>query len=362
MKIKTIGTLAVETLLSVSLNTVQAEKKAATDKAPAKEAAGKQTDRRADRPTRESIIKRFDKDGDGKLSEAERAAARKAISSRGGRTTDRAPGRISEGLRERYQIAAKKIQEDLKDGKITEEQARERQQALRKRLAQSAGRGGDRDTDRSRSSRENLMKEFDKNKDGKLTPDELRPRFVADRNVKDGNRGIQNRSAVTQPLKPLPPVAKQIEGISTRMILKLFGAKGRHGGTESELANYRRVFGFSDTDKDGRHSKKEYIDDGAYLTSQSRRGIFQASDTNNDGYVTESEYIENRLITDEAKLIFSEIDANSNNRLTAMEFLASGKLKDRKLAKGVFKALDTNGDGELVIPEYLRVWGKWARH
>ena len=88
--------------------------------------------------------------------------------SRGGRTTDRAPGRISEGLRERYQIAAKKIQEDLKAGKITETQARERQQALRKRLAQSAGRGGDRDTDRSRSSRESLMKEFDKNKDGKL--------------------------------------------------------------------------------------------------------------------------------------------------------------------------------------------------
>ena len=226
MKIKSIETFAVAVLLSVSLNTAQAEK-AATDKAPAKKAAGKQTDRRADRPTRESIIKRFDKDGDGKLSDTERAAARKAISSRGGRTadrapgriseglreryqiaakkiqedlkagkiteaqarerqqalrkrlaqsagrggdrdTDRAPGRISEGLRERYQIAAKKIQEDLKAGKITEAQARERQQALRKRLAQSAGRGGDRDTDRSRSSRESLMKEFDKNKDGKL--------------------------------------------------------------------------------------------------------------------------------------------------------------------------------------------------
>ena len=226
MKIKSIETFAVAFLLSVSLNTAQAEK-AATDKAPAKKAAGKQTDRRADRPTRESIIKRFDKDGDGKLSDTERAAARKAISSRGGRTadrapgriseglreryqiaakkiqedlkagkiteaqarerqqalrkrlaqsagrggdrdTDRAPGRISEGLRERYQIAAKKIQEDLKAGKITEAQARERQQALRKRLAQSAGRGGDRDTDRSRSSRESLMKEFDKNKDGKL--------------------------------------------------------------------------------------------------------------------------------------------------------------------------------------------------
>ena len=156
------------TLLSVSLNTAQAEK-AATDKAPAKKEAGKQSDRRPDRPTRESIIKRFDKDGDGKLSEAERAAARKAISSRGGRTTDRAPGRISEGLRERYRIASKKIQEDLKAGKITKEQARERQEALRKRLAQSAAnRGGDRDSDRSRFSREAMMKQFDKNKDGKL--------------------------------------------------------------------------------------------------------------------------------------------------------------------------------------------------
>ena len=73
MKIKTIETFAVAFLLSVSLNTAQAEK-AATDKAPAKKAGGKQTDRRADRPTRESIIKRFDKDGDGEISDAEKQA------------------------------------------------------------------------------------------------------------------------------------------------------------------------------------------------------------------------------------------------------------------------------------------------
>ena len=190
MKIKTIETFAVAFLLSVSLNTAQAQK-AATDKVPAKKATGKQTDRRADRPTRETIIKRFDKDGDGKLSDTERAAARKAISSRGGRTTDRAPGRISEGLRERYQIAAKKIQEDLKVGKITETQARERQQALRKRLAQSAGRGGDRDTDRSRSSRESLMKEFDKNNDGKLDEAERNAlrKAMSERSRSRGERG-----------------------------------------------------------------------------------------------------------------------------------------------------------------------------
>ena len=207
------------------------------------------------------------------------------------------------------------------------------------------------------------LKKLDKNKDDKLTAEELRPNFGGNRSGR-GASGIPDRSraSVTRPLKPLPPVAKQIGGVSTREILKLFGAKGRHGGTERELANYRRVFGFTDSDRDGRHSKKEYIENGAYLTAQSRQGIFQASDSNNDGFVSVDEYVENRLITDEAKLIFSDMDANGNNKLTAKELLASGKLKDEKLANGVFKALDTNEDGELVIPEYLRVWGRWARH
>ena len=61
--------------------------------------------------------------------------------------------------------------------------------------------------------------------------------------------------------------------------------------------------------------------------------------------------------TDEAKLIFSVLDANGNNRVTAQELLARGKLIEAKLANGVFKALDTNGDGELVIFEYLPVGG-----
>ena len=70
MKIKTLGTLAAATLLSVSLNTVQAEKdKAVTDKIPAN--AAKKSDRLTDRPTRESIIKRFDKDGDGTITTKE---------------------------------------------------------------------------------------------------------------------------------------------------------------------------------------------------------------------------------------------------------------------------------------------------
>ena len=55
------------------------------------------------------------------------------------------------------------------------------------------------------------------------------------------------------------------------------------------------------------------------------------------------------------------MDANKDNKLTAKELLASKKIADEELAGEVFKALDTNNDGSLVIPEYLRVWGVWAR-
>ena len=46
------------------------------------------------------------------------------------------------------------------------------------------------------------------------------------------------------------------------------------------------------------------------MTPQARAGIFQASDSNGDDVVTEDEYVENRIITDEAKEIFSAMDTN----------------------------------------------------
>ena len=69
----------------------------------------------------------------------------------------------------------------------------------------------------------------------------------------------------------------------------------------------------------------------------------------------------NRLITDEAKEIFHKLDANKDNKLSAKEIISCGKFKDEKLAQAVFKALDVDGNKSLVIPEYLRVWGRWAR-
>ena len=206
------------------------------------------------------------------------------------------------------------------------------------------------------------LKKLDGNLDGKLTNDELRPKFAGENRTPSPNNPLPaSHVKPRQATKPLPPVPDKIAGFGPREILKLFGAQGKQGVDQLTLEGYRRVFGFTDFNKDGRHSKKEYIDGGRYLTRESRSGIFQASDSNRDGFVSQNEYVENRIITDEAKIIFSEMDADDNNRLTAEEMIASKKLKDDKLANKVFDALDTNGDGKLNIPEYLRVWGRWAR-
>ena len=154
---------------------------------------------------------------------------------------------------------------------------------------------------------------------------------------------------------------ERIGGHSPRQILNLFGYRGVLGITDQQVAGYRRVFGFGDANRDGRHSKKEYIEDGFYLTKQARQGIFRATDSDGDGFVTEVEYVINRMITDEAKEIFHKLDANKDNKLSAKEIIACGKFKDEKLAQAVFKALDIDGNKSLVIPEYLRVWGRWAR-
>ena len=161
--------------------------------------------------------------------------------------------------------------------------------------------------------------------------------------------------------EPGPAPDGQIGGLSPRQIVALFGARLADGVGERELSSYRRVFGFGDRDGDGRHSRREYIDEGVYMTRQARQGIFQAADSDDDGFVTRAEYVENRIITDEAKRIFEQVDADQDGRLTAEELVGSGRLEDEALAREVFEALDTNRDGRLILPEYLRVWGRWAR-
>ena len=190
MKIKIINSLAAAALLTGSLGVLQAEEAKSTDAKPAKAKAAK----KSDRPSRESIIKRFDKDGDGKLNEAERKAAGAARKAQGARQSDRVSdkARPNSGGREGYAAAAKRIKEAVKAGKITEAQGKERLAAYRKRMGE--GRG---DSGRSRQTREELMKRYDKNKDGKLDEGEraaLR-KAMSDRNSGKRSPGSDEKNA-----------------------------------------------------------------------------------------------------------------------------------------------------------------------
>jgi hypothetical protein len=104
------------------------------------------------RPDMQEILKKFDKDGDGKLNDAERAEAMKA---RGG-----APGAGGRPDPARMQELIKKFDKDG-DGKLSDA---ERQEAMKARGAAPGGKPGE----GGRPSREELIKKFDKNGDGQL--------------------------------------------------------------------------------------------------------------------------------------------------------------------------------------------------
>ncbi|MFP6666758.1 MAG: hypothetical protein VB876_05570 [Pirellulales bacterium] len=152
----------------------------------------------------------------------------------------------------------------------------------------------------------------------------------------------------------------KIGGIDVATVLQRLGAKMEQGATLRQLNDYSRHFSLVDRNRDGRHSKVEFIDNGNYLTPRARRGIFNAADNDSDGFVTKAEYVLNRVITDEAKRIVQAMDDDKDGTVQRTEFV-NNALKDAELAKQVFAALDTDENGAIPIPEYLRVWGQWAR-
>jgi Ca2+-binding EF-hand superfamily protein len=143
--------------------------------------------------------------------------------------------------------------------------------------------------------------------------------------------------------------------------LKQLGAQMEAGATAQQLLSYEQHFDRVDADHDGRHSREEFIVNGQYMTRESRQGIFRAADSNGDGFVTRAEYALNRIITDEAKEIIQRMDTDRDGTVSRNEFHKSGVVRDEQLSAEIFKALDANQDGKLLIPEYLKVWGRWAR-
>jgi len=105
--------------------------------------------------------------------------------------------------RKRHAAAAKKIKDGVKAGKLTEKQAKEKLAALRKSYVSRAG-GSSR-----RPSREDFVKKFDKNKDGKLDEKERvearkgmaewRKKAAAKRTPKKGEKKAESRKRGRKP-------------------------------------------------------------------------------------------------------------------------------------------------------------------
>ena len=122
-----------------------------------------------------------------------------------------------------------------------------------------------------------------------------------------------------------PPAASKaptkIGGVAVGDIIRRLGAKQEQGADSKELNDYTNHFNRTDPNRDGKHTKKEYVDNGGYMTPQMRAGIFRAADGNADGVVTRAEYVLNRIITDEAKTIVQGMDDDENGSVTRAEFV-----------------------------------------
>jgi len=166
-----------------------------------------------------------------------------------------------------------------------------------------------------------------------------------------------------QPSSTARNIPTKVGRVPVAEVLQRLGARLEGGASSDLLENYINHFDRTDPDRDGKHTREEYVEKGRYMTPQARAGIFRASDGNGDGVVTRAEYVLNRIVTDEAKIIVQEMDDDQNGLVEREEFVrhATKLLADGNLAGLVFSSLDLNNDGELPVPEYLQVWGKWAR-
>ena len=111
------------------------------------------------RPSREEVMKKFDKDGDGKLSEDEKAELRKAIAQRGGRPGGRRPP----------PELMKKFDKDG-DGKLSESERAELRKTMEER-------------------RKEFLAKFDKDGDGKLNEEERKAAMAARPKPGEGKPG-----------------------------------------------------------------------------------------------------------------------------------------------------------------------------
>ncbi len=183
----------------------EAEKRAAREAfmkrrgGPGKDGKGRPGKGRPGRFDRQAILKRFDKNGDGKLDEAERQAAREAFMKRRGGPGKDGKGRPGKGRPGQFDRAAILKQFDKNgDGKLDEAERQAAREAFMKRRG-GPGKAGKGRPGKGRPGgldRAAILKQFDKNGDGKLDEAErqaAREAFMKRRGGRDRGKFGQGR-------------------------------------------------------------------------------------------------------------------------------------------------------------------------
>jgi len=168
------------------------------------------------RPSKEEILKKFDKDGDGELSEEEKAAMKEAM--------EKHRGKHGKGGRPSKEEMLKKFDADG-DGKLNKEERTAAREAMKKRF------------------REEALKRFDKDGDGELNEEERAAakeaakkrrggRDGAGKDGREGGKGGRDRGKGRPSFDDLP------EKMKARLIEK-FDADGDGELNDEEKAKAR---------------------------------------------------------------------------------------------------------------------------
>jgi CubicO group peptidase (beta-lactamase class C family)/Ca2+-binding EF-hand superfamily protein len=165
---------------------------------------------------------------------------------------------------------------------------------------------------------------------------------------------LSSKSLSQTPARNVLTQDKSTDSLRTGF-METMGAKGLNAATPEQIKRYKSIFTRIDSDGDKKLFEKEYVSNSMYMTPEVRKRIFAASDRNNDKIVTEQEYVENRIITDEAKMLFGRMDTNKDNKLTRHEFTRNKTGNNKTLAGKFFQKMDSDNNGELRLPQYLRV-------
>ena len=149
----------------------------------------------ANRPSREEIIKRFDKNGDGRLDAGELATLRREMP----RPTDRPGNKPANGQGGNYRALLERFDVN-KNGRLDPpEQARMREQMRLRQQGKPQPRPDQPRPAGTEANRQRLLQRFDANGNGQLDPDEQQK---AQQAVEEFRRRAGGNRGNTQGLKP----------------------------------------------------------------------------------------------------------------------------------------------------------------